>query len=149
MMLAACPSGQNYPQPVSCTTFSSDGTVSGITGLKPDHTYLFYLDGLRNTKASFNITFNGTGVTPPTTGISLAPNPVKDILTINLKGTSAGKYQFLVYDVLGRLVISHTEDISLSAQTIQLNFRNLAKAVYIVKVVDANGNTLTKQKIIK
>jgi hypothetical protein len=148
--VAACPTGQNYPQPVNSTTFSSDGTVSDISGLKPNHSYLFYFDGIRNTKASFNVTFNGTGVTPPTTpGISLAPNPVKDILTINLKGTSAGKYQFLVYDILGRLVISQAEDISLSAQAIQLNFRNLAKAVYIVKVVDANGNTLTKQKIIK
>jgi len=148
--VAACPAGQNYPQPVSCATFSGNATVSNITGLEPDHTYLFYFDGLRNTKASFNVTFNGTGVTqPPTSGILLAPNPVKDILTVSLNGTSTGKYRFLVYDILGRLVISQTEDISLSAQTIKLDFTNLATAVYIVKVVDANGNILTKQKIIK
>jgi hypothetical protein len=66
-----------------------------------------------------------------------------------VKGTGAGKYQFLVYDILGRLVISQTEDIYLSAQTVKLNFGNLATAIYIVKVVDADGNILAKQKIIK
>ncbi|HXL58096.1 MAG TPA: T9SS type A sorting domain-containing protein, partial [Chitinophagaceae bacterium] len=146
----ACPAGQNYPQPLSCATFNTDGIVSGITGLEPDHSYLLYFDGIRNTKATFNVIFNSTGEPPPITGtISLAPNPVKDFLTISLKGTNAGKYQFLVYDILGRLVISQPKDISGGFQTVKLNFSNLASAVYIIKVIAPDGNILTKQKVIK
>ncbi|HEY6978748.1 MAG TPA: hypothetical protein VH396_20765, partial [Chitinophagaceae bacterium] len=42
--VSACPAGQSYPQPVNCVTFSGDGNVSGVTGLQPDHAYLFYFD---------------------------------------------------------------------------------------------------------
>src|SRR6266496_295301 len=146
--VSTCPEGQNYPQPLACTTFIGDDSIS-FTGVAADHTYLLYFDGVRNTKASFNVTFSGTGGPAPSSGISLTPNPVTDLLSVSITGANAGKYRFLVYDMLGRLVISQTENISLSAQTVKFNFSNLASAVYIVKVIDPNGNILIKKKVFK
>ncbi len=95
------------------------------------------------------VTFSGTGGPVPSSGISLTPNPVTDLLSVSIIGANAGKYRFLVYDMLGRLVISQTENISLSAQTVKLNFSNLASAVYVIKVVDPNDNVLIKKKVVK
>jgi len=60
--VSSCPTGQSYPQPIACRTFSADGTLTDITGLLPNHSYLLYFDGLRNTKANFNATLNGSAL---------------------------------------------------------------------------------------
>ena len=75
--VSTCPAGQQFPAPIACRTFNADGSIADITGLQPNHTYLFYFDGIRNTKAAFNISFNGDGTAPPpTSGITIYPNPV-------------------------------------------------------------------------
>ena len=60
--VSTCPAGQAYPAPIACRTFSADGPVTSITSLAANHTYLLYFDGLRNTKAVFNATFNGSAL---------------------------------------------------------------------------------------
>jgi hypothetical protein len=60
--VSSCPTGQTYPQPIACRTFSTNGTLTGITSLLPNHTYLLYFDGLKNTKANFNATLNGSAL---------------------------------------------------------------------------------------
>ncbi|MEP7319124.1 MAG: T9SS type A sorting domain-containing protein, partial [Panacibacter sp.] len=60
--VSTCPTGQSFPSPITCRTFTGDGPVSNITGLAANHTYLLYFDGLRNTKAKFNATFNGSAL---------------------------------------------------------------------------------------
>jgi hypothetical protein len=60
--VSSCPAGQNYPQPISCRTFTGNGSLSTITGLSANHNYLLYFDGLRNTKANFSATLNGTAL---------------------------------------------------------------------------------------
>ncbi|HVX51456.1 MAG TPA: T9SS type A sorting domain-containing protein [Chitinophagaceae bacterium] len=60
--VSACPVGQSYPAPVTCTAFTGNGTVADITGLAPNTSYLLYFDGLRNTKATFTVTLNGTAL---------------------------------------------------------------------------------------
>ena len=76
--VSACPVAQNYPQPVTCANFSTNGVIN-LNGLQTSHKYLLYFDGLRNTKASFNITFNSDSTNNPstnTTTITVFPNPV-------------------------------------------------------------------------
>ena len=115
------------------------------------HSYLFYFDGIRNTKASFNITFNGTGVvTPPTSGISLAPNPVKNTLTINLKGTSAGKYQFLVYDILGReTAVLLNSNLAPGSYEISFDASSLSSGVYFYMFKAGEFSEVKKMELIK
>ncbi len=60
--VSSCPDGQNFPSPVSCATFTGNGTLADITGLLPNQTYLLYFDGLRNTKATFSATLGGSAL---------------------------------------------------------------------------------------
>jgi hypothetical protein len=60
--VSSCPTGQSYPLPIACRTFNANGSIADITGLLSNHAYLLYFDGLRNTKAIFNATFNGSAL---------------------------------------------------------------------------------------
>lgn len=58
----ACPVGQAFPAPVACATFTGNGSLANVTGLSANATYLLYFDGIRNTKATFNVTFGGSAL---------------------------------------------------------------------------------------
>lgn len=148
-----CPEGQNYPQPIACRTFLQNGALDDITGLQANHTYLLYFDGLRNTKAKFDAVVNGDGTVPPPTTdkfvLKIISNPVRNNLTIRITDTVSGKYQFVLYDMLGKMLVKQSADITSGTQDITLPMINLAKAVYILKVIDGKGNIVAKEKILK
>jgi hypothetical protein len=133
---------------VQCVTFNGDVTLPAITGLQSNQTYLLYFDGLRNTKASFTVTFNGTGVTPQTSVI-VYPNPVKDLLTVKITSTSASKYSCSVYDMLGRKTYTNELNVVTGTNTFNIPFLLWAKGVYIIKVADGSGNVVLKKSIVR
>ena len=109
-----------------------------------------YFDGLRNTKANFDAVINGDGTIP--TGefsMKLYPNPVKDDLTVELTDTASGKYQFIIYDMLGRAISTQTFDVIAGSQKLYLHLINVAKGIYILKVINSKGDVVSKQKIMK
>lgn len=145
-----CPAGQNYPQPIACATFSGNGTLPEITNLESNHDYLLYFDGLRNTKANFDAVINGDGTVP--TGefsMKVYPNPVRDDLTIELTDTISGKYQFIIYDMLGRAITTQSYDVVAGNQKIYMHLINVAGGIYILKVINGKGDVISKQKIMK
>ncbi len=60
--VSSCPQGQNFPSPVACRTFITNGALSDITGLLANTEYLLVADGISNTKATFTLTLNGTAL---------------------------------------------------------------------------------------
>ncbi|MBS4043092.1 MAG: T9SS type A sorting domain-containing protein [Chitinophagaceae bacterium] len=60
--VSSCPQGQNFPSPVACRTFITNGALSDITGLLANTEYLLVADGISNTKATFNLTLNGSAL---------------------------------------------------------------------------------------
>ncbi len=58
--VSSCPAGQAFPTPVACRTFNGNGVMGSIAGLLANTTYLMVLDGIENTKATFDLTFGGT-----------------------------------------------------------------------------------------
>ena len=60
--VSTCPQGQNFPSPIACRTFITNGALADITGLDANTNYLLVADGISNTKATFAITFNGTAL---------------------------------------------------------------------------------------
>ncbi len=58
----SCPKGQAFPTPIACRSFSGNGSIAAITGLAAKTKYLLMANGVANTKASFNLTFNGTAL---------------------------------------------------------------------------------------
>jgi len=238
----SCPVGQAFPSPVTCATFLGNGALGDIGGLAANQTYLLYFDGLRNTKANFNVTltgsalpitlskfsgeylkgqdilyieieqainvkdieieksadgqvFNSLGVLPVTTAllvgkhtyidaqpftgnnfyrlkvvdndgrfeysnvillkntagriVYLYPNPVTDHLSISLTGTPAGHYNFKVYDVSGKAILNSVYTINAVSQTVSLPFTRVAAGVYIIKITNENGETVSLQKVVK
>jgi hypothetical protein len=60
--VSSCPQGQNFPSPVACRSFITNGALTDITGLLANTEYLLFADGVANTKATFTLTFNGTAL---------------------------------------------------------------------------------------
>ena len=149
--VSACPVGQNYPQPVTCTSFSSNGVIN-INGLQTAHKYLLYFDGLRNTKASFNITFNNDSVNNPSnnTTVKVSPNPVSTgFATVEINNTSGSFYNYALFDITGKLITTNKISVSQSTQTFTVYMNNLASGVYVLRVMDETGKIVAKRKILK
>ncbi len=240
--VSSCPDGQSFPAPVNCAEFTGNGALADITGLLPNQTYLLYFDGLRNTKANFNVTltgsalpvvlsrfsgeyikgkdnlyieiqeainvkeilveksadgisFNSLGVLPvpspqlvgkhtyidaqPFAGnnyyrlkitdndgryqysnvillknsvarlVYLYPNPVKDNLLISLSSTAAGRYNFVLYDVSGKILQNNIYNINGGSQTVSMPLTQMTSGVYIVKIINSAGETIYQQKVVK
>jgi hypothetical protein len=60
--VSTCPDGQNFPIPVACRSFTTNGALTDITGLLANTEYLLFADGVANTKTTFNLTFNGSAL---------------------------------------------------------------------------------------
>jgi hypothetical protein len=148
--VSSCPEGQNYPQPVACSTFSGDGTIT-VKNLETDHRYLLYFDGIRNTKASFSVKFNGDGSGNPSSNTILKTygNPVSTgTATFEIDNAAGSFYQYALFDITGKLVAADKIMVLQSTQTFKVYTNNLASGVYVIRLMDENGNAVAKSKIL-
>ncbi len=145
-----CPGGGLFSQPIYCTTFSGDGSLSSIPNLMANHNYLLYFDGIRNTKAFFSLTINDTSGCAGTTvkEINIGPNPMDDELFIRFENAEGTKYEYAIYNTLGQLAIRSSINVSLPTQTISIQTSYLASGVYYLRLMDQSGNITTK-KLLK
>ena len=60
--LNSCPGGASFPTPLANTLFQGNGVIPSIGGLAANTTYLLLLNGVENTKATFNLTFSGSAL---------------------------------------------------------------------------------------
>jgi hypothetical protein len=141
----ACPQGQAFPAPVYVTAFNSN-TTRTITGLNTNATYLFYFDGINSTKPTFNVTFGvgSSGGGGSTAVVSMLPNPVRNILTINLAALAQDQYSVNVIDVLGRKVYT----AQAGATFVTIPFARFARGIYFVQVRDSRNNVVALNKIV-
>ncbi len=150
--VSSCPEGQNFPQPVNCSTFNNNGTIN-INGLQEAHKYLLYFDGIRNTKASFSVTFNGDSIdTNPTTNTTFNafPNPVVNgTTTLEINNASGSFYEYALFDAVGRLLKHDKISVTQSTQTSTLYLNNLPAGVYVLRIADGTGKIIKKTKILK
>lgn len=71
-------------------------------------------------------------VTGGTMGLMAYPNPVKEILTIDMKGIRANNAQLTVSDITGKVV----RMINVTADKTEINMNGLSSGVYILKYND-------------
>lgn len=76
--------------------------------------------------------------------VQIYPNPVKDILNINIKGYS-GPYEVAVFNIIGRMFLNK----KMESSNAELDVSRLVTGVYLVKVTSAKGKTFKMMKIIK
>jgi hypothetical protein len=73
-------------------------------------------------------------------GISIYPNPAKDVVTVDCKGAKAVQ----IIDYLGRIVCQSTVD----RQQLTVDTKQFVKGIYVVKMI-MNNNTTLFEKFIK
>lgn len=74
--------------------------------------------------------------------LELYPNPVRDVLHLEMEGGGYRNHSFALYDMQGRLVMKRdrlTQNVSL---------RDLSPGVYVVRIRQRGGGTLYSRKII-
>jgi hypothetical protein len=75
--------------------------------------------------------------------LSVYPNPVKEVLNIEVKGIMKGKGTVTLLDLSGKVM----EQIELSSDKGQLNLGNLANGLYLLRYRDSeNTETMRIQK---
>jgi hypothetical protein len=146
----SCPVGQSYPTPISCSSFSGNGTIK-ISNLEQNHKYLLYFDGVRNTKASFTAVFDSDSSSQPSGAtVTVFPNPVTNTnLTIQIVNPSGTFYEYALFDAIGKLVSTGKISTPQTFQTYLITLNNIAAGVYFLRLVDDNGNAALKTKILK
>ncbi len=73
-------------------------------------------------------------------GISVFPNPVKDVFTVSLPENQS--YEFYLYDLNGKQIKAKTGN----HKTEQFNIARLNPAIYVLVIIDRNNQ---RKKIIK
>src|SRR5690606_32111812 len=112
----SCPAGQAYPAPLACRTFNGNGTLAPITGITENTNYLIVVDGIENTKASFQLSFAGTTL------------PVE---LISFTGEAKGSTSLLKWQTSSQ---QNNDDFDVETSKDGTNFYNIGK-------VDGAGNS--------
>ena len=82
-------------------------------------------------------------------GISIAPNPAKDVAYVNLNLTADANVQVQVLDAVGRVINTISQDLNQGAQKIDVSTNNLPAGMYLVKVIVGNNVTTKQLSVIK
>ena len=76
---------------------------------------------------------------------TLYPNPVKELLNIQLIATGSDEKNIMVFDVYGRSILTKRSN----QNSVQLNVAQLTAGTYFVKITDATGRQVFSSKFIK
>jgi glucose/arabinose dehydrogenase len=77
--------------------------------------------------------------------VDFYPNPVQDMLIVDLTKLDGAAKRFLVFDVEGNGII----DQSILSKIIRINVKTLAKGVFIFRIFDGNGEAIYSDKFLK
>ncbi|MBK9284065.1 MAG: T9SS type A sorting domain-containing protein [Sphingobacteriaceae bacterium] len=79
--------------------------------------------------------------------ILIYPNPVKEILNVNLEGLKAGKYNIDLNDAVGKLIYTTNMEVTESSYKLEIKINEAAAGNYFLRV--SNANFLKAVKITK
>jgi hypothetical protein len=85
----------------------------------------------------------------PMTGysVSVYPNPVRSILTINIQSIIDSKVYLKITDLKGQVV--YNNNTYSKGSSVNVNMRSLASGVYLLTVTHSSGVTIGTYKIVK
>ncbi|MGP1446027.1 MAG: T9SS type A sorting domain-containing protein [Candidatus Limimorpha sp.] len=88
-------------------------------------------------------------VTNPMNSVTVRPNPVQDMLYIDINASQASDMNVAVYNITGQKVLNQSvSDLSTGVNTRNINVSNLTSGIYFVTVT-ANGFQETKKFIVQ
>jgi hypothetical protein len=81
--------------------------------------------------------------------VSLYPMPVKDLLNIKIVNRRTDLLKIEIADIQGRVVYKKTTLVDQNTVELVVDMKLLKPQVYILKVTNSNGETITTEKVIK
>lgn len=140
--VSTCPTAQAFPAPVACRTFNADGVLASFTGLAANTNYLLMVDGISNTRASFNLAFTGASLPVKIVNFSGTANPSRNYLVWQIENTFSAKV--ILESSLDATVFAeiNTQNINTNNSFTDGNYydNNIAAIKYYrLKIVDASG----------
>jgi hypothetical protein len=151
-------SAQNYEYTVSTSStpapsgFYTANTNVVVGSLQPSTNYYFHVRALCSSSdvSEWKSTAFNTYATSIVTvagnedfSLNVYPNPAKDVLNIEVKGSMKGGGTVMLLDLSGKLI----DQIQLSSDKGQLNLSNVANGLYLLRYRDSqNTETMRIQK---
>jgi len=133
--------GTSDPQ----TSFFYDGTdlVSGSAGT------LYYQTSTPYVRLNFDPTVGLNDESTEINKVSLYPNPVNDVTTLNFNLVNNSNVDILVQDVSGKIISSKSlTNLNAGNNSTNINCTDLTDGIYYITMI-SNGNTLTKKFVKK
>ena len=84
----------------------------------------------------------------PMTNISVRPNPVQDVMTLEINASQASNANVTIYNITGQVVAEHNINVSTGMNSRSINVENLNSGIYFV-TVNANGFQETKKFVVR
>ena len=82
---------------------------------------------------------------PSKFNLSLFPNPVSDVLTLNFNAPNSGNVQINIYDAIGRQLFSLTDQIIITGDNeMELNINQLDQGIFIIEVIGSDFSVSKK-----
>ncbi len=82
---------------------------------------------------------------PLTLSLKAYPNPVQDVVTVEVRSRVAGKATFEVLDVTGRARQSRQQELVEGLNEVRFGLGNLPTGIYLIQAVDA----LNQQAVVR
>ena len=80
------------------------------------------------------------------TSFDVYPNPTKDLLTFDLLNTSNQISEIRIHDVQGKLIQTLT---NFEEQLVTISTKSLTSGLYIVKIMNSEGNSSIRKLIVE
>lgn len=99
--------------------------------------------------------FGNTGIAEGTEdimlkGLTLVPNPSNDVAQLAYTLNKTGSVKISLYDATGRLINSIVNETKQAGKhTINLNNRELANGIYLIKIETPDGNTTRTMTVVR
>lgn len=76
------------------------------------------------------------------------PNPANEVLNINFElSTGAEKAEIAIFNTIGQVVYQNT--VNAESKAMKIDVRNFEKGLYVIKIVDNQGNTQNQKVVIQ
>ncbi len=80
--------------------------------------------------------------------VTIFPNPVKDILNLNISGIDAGS-QFVITDVTGNILYKQQLPVGSVSASIKVNLLGFLPQLYFIKIMNSKNEVKSVQKFLK
>lgn len=119
--------------------------LSAINFYPINNTYNFYVDDIQLTKSS-----NTQAITPPTvteeSAIEIFPNPVSDLLNINLVGLTGETIELHFVTVTGKII---HQQVVVNNGSVQIDVSEIPDGIYIIQASDIEGVQVAEKIVVK